>query len=171
MNYTIMALAANKSGVLTRVSGLFARRGYNINSLSACSTEDENFSRITIELDGDSYMLAQMVKQLDKLIDIKKITYADENTSIFRELCLIKVQATHEKRSELIEIKEIYKAKVVDLSPVSMILEITGEPNKIDGFIRVIEPYGIMEMARTGVTALSRGEKCLNDLIDYNESI
>lgn len=171
MTYTIMVLATNKSGVLTRISGLFARRGYNIHSLSACSTEDENFSRITIELDGDKYILAQMVKQLDKLYDIKKITYAEENASIFRELCLIKVQATPEKRSELIEIKDIYKAKIVDLSPSSMILELTGEPNKIDGFIQVIEPYGIMEMARTGVTALSRGEVCIKDLADYNELI
>lgn len=130
MTYTIMALAANKSGVLTRVSGLFARRGYNIHSISACSTEDENFSRITIELDGDEYMLTQMVKQLDKLIDIKKITYADEKSCIFRELCLVKVKASPEKRSEIIEIKEVYKAKVVDLSPESMILEITGEPNQ-----------------------------------------
>ena len=171
MTYTIMALAANKSGVLTRVSGLFARRGYNIHSISACSTEDENFSRITIELDGDEYMLTQMVKQLDKLIDIKKITYADEKSCIFRELCLVKVKASPEKRSEIIEIKEVYKAKVVDLSPASMILEITGEPNKIDGFIRVIEPYGIMEMARTGVTALSRVGVCIKDLNDYNDLI
>ena len=153
MTYTIMALAANKSGVLTRVSGLFARRGYNIHSISACSTEDENFSRITIELDGDEYMLTQMVKQLDKLIDIKKITYADEKSCIFRELCLVKVKASPEKRSEIIEIKEVYKA------------------NKIDGFIRVIEPYGIMEMARTGVTALSRGGVCIKDLNDYNDLI
>lgn len=171
MTYTIMALAANKSGVLTRISGLFARRGYNIHSISACSTEDENYSRITIELDGDRYMLTQMVKQLDKLFDIKKITCAEENASIFRELCLIKVKALPEKRSEIIEIKEIYKAKVVDLSPASMILELTGEPNKTDGFIKVLEPYGIMEMARTGVTALSRGEVCIKDISDYNELI
>lgn len=161
-----MALANNKSGVLTRVSGLFARRGYSINSIAACSTEDKNYSRITIELDGDEYVLQQMVKQLAKLIDIKKITKADENTSIFRELCLVKVEAKPEKRSEIIEIKEIYKAKVVDLSLDSMILEITGEPNKIDGFIQVIEPYGIMEMARTGVTALNRGDACIKDVED-----
>lgn len=166
MTYTIMALVNNKSGVLTRVSGLFSRRGYSINSIAACSTEDKNYSRITIELDGDEYVLQQMIKQLAKLIDIKKITKADENTSIFRELCLVKVEAKPEKRSEIIEIKEIYKAKVVDLSLYSMILEITGEPNKIDGFIQVIEPYGIMEMARTGVTALNRGDACIKDVED-----
>ena len=112
-----------------------------------------------------------MTKQLDKLIDVKKITLADEKDSVFRELLLIKVAAPAEKRSELIEIKEVYKAKIVDLSPKTAILELTGEPNKLDGFIKVIEPYGILEMARTGVTSLSRGEKCLNDLTDYNEMI
>ena len=169
--FTITALLANKSGVLTRISGLFARRGFNIDSISACATEDDDYSRITLVLDGDEHILDQLIKQLDKLIDVKKIACASEKDSVFRELCLVKVKAEAEKRAQLIEIKEIYKAKIVDLSPDSMILEITGEPNKLDGFINVIEPYGILEMARTGVTALSRGEKCLNDLVDYNESI
>ena len=169
--YTITALLANKSGVLTRLSGLFARRGFNIDSISACATEDANFSRVTIVFTGDEYTLSQMTKQLDKLIDVKKITLADEKDSVLRELLLVKVSAPADKRSELIEIKEVYKAKTVDLSPKTAILELTGEPNKLDGFIKVIEPYGILELARTGVTALSRGEKCLNDLVDYNESI
>ena len=98
-------------------------------------------------------------KQLDKLIDVKKITIADEKDSVYRELLLVKVSAPANKRSELIEIKEVYKAKIVDLSPETLILELTGEPNKLDAFIKVIEPYGILEMARTGVTALSRGGK------------
>lgn len=169
--YTITALVANKSGVLTRVSGLFARRGFNIESLCVCATENENLSRMTIVLDGDDATLAQLTKQLDKLIDVKKITLANEHDSIYRELLLVKVAAPAEKRSELIEIKEVYKAKIVDLSPQTLILEITGEPNKLDGFIKVIEPYGILEMARTGLTALSRGDQCLNDLVDYNEMI
>ena len=169
--YTITALLANKSGVLTRLSGLFARRGFNIDSISACATEDANFSRVTIVFTGDEYTLSQMTKQLDKLIDVKKITLADEKDSVLRELLLVKVSAPADKRSELIEIKEVYKAKIVDPSPKTAILELTGEPNKLDGFIKVIEPYGILELARTGVTALSRGEKCLNDLVDYNESI
>ena len=169
--YTITALLANKSGVLTRLSGLFARRGFNIESICACTTEDENFSRITIVFTGDEHTLSQMTKQLDKLIDVKKITLAEENESVFRELLLVKVNAPAEKRSELLNIKEIYKAKIVDLSPRTAILELTGEPNKLDGFLQVVEPYGVLEMARTGVTALSRGEKCLNDLVDYNELI
>ena len=169
--HTITALVSNRSGVLTRISGLFARRGFNIDSLCVCATEDEKLSRMTIVLNGDDYTLAQMTKQMDKLIDVKKIAVAGEDGSIFRELLLIKVSAPAEKRSELIEIKEVYKAKIVDLSPESLILELTGEPNKLDGFIKVVEPYGILEMARTGVTALSRGDSCLNDLTDYNELI
>lgn len=169
--YTITALVSNRSGVLTRVSGLFARRGFNIDSLCVCATEDEKLSRMTIVLNGDDYTLAQMTKQMDKLIDVKKITVADEDDSIFRELLLIKLAAPAEKRSELLEIKDVYKAKVVDLSPESLVMEITGEPNKLDGFVKVVAPYGILEMARTGVTALARGKKCLNDLTDYNEMI
>ena len=169
--YTITALVANKSGVLTRVSGLFARRGFNIESLCVCTTEDEALSRMTIVLNGDDAILAQMTKQLDKLIDVKKIAVADEGNTIYRELLLVKVSAPADKRSEIIEIKEVYKAKIVDLSPETLVLEITGEPNKLDGFVQVIEPYGILEMARTGVTALSRGASCLNDRLDYNEQI
>ena len=169
--HTITALVSNRSGVLTRISGLFARRGFNIDSLCVCATEDDRRSRMTSVLYGDDYTLAQMTKQMDKLIDVKKIAVADENDSVFRELLLLKVSAPPEKRSEIIEIKEVYKAKIVDLSPETLILELTGEPNKLDAFIKVIEPYGILEMARTGVTALSRGEKCLNDLVDYNERI
>ena len=169
--YIITALVANKSGVLTRVSGLFARRGYNIDSLCVCATEDESLSRMTIVLNGDDYILSQMTKQMDKLIDVKKIAIVKEDDSVMRELLLIKVAAPAEKRSEIIEIKEVYKAKIVDLSPKTAILELTGEPNKLDGFIKVIEPYGILELARTGVTALSRGASCLNDRLDYNEQI
>ena len=170
-HYTITALLANKSGVLTRLSGLFARRCFNIHSITACATEDDRFSRVTILLDGDEYALSQMTKQLDKLIDVKKITVASEDDSVLRELLLLKVKAPADKRAELLAVKDVYKAKFVDLSPTTAILELTAEPNKLDGFIRVLEPYGILEMARTGVTALSRGEQCLNDLLDYNERI
>ena len=171
MQYTISALVTNKSGVLTKISGLFSRRGFNIESLSVCKTEDPLLSRMTIVLNGDDYTLGQMVKQMDKLVEVKKIMPAAENESIYRELLLIKVSAAPELRNQIVEIKEIYKAKVVDLSPNSMILELTGEPNKLDGFIRVIQPYGILEMARTGVTAITRGEKCIKDVVSYEEFI
>ncbi len=171
MQYTISALVTNKSGVLSKISGLFSRRGFNIDSLSVCKTEDPQLSRMTIVLNGDDYTLRQMVKQMDKLIEVKKIMPASENESIFRELLLLKVSASADIRNQIVEIKEIYKAKVVDLSLNSMILELTGDPNKLDAFIRVIQPYGILEMARTGITALKRGDECIKDVESYEDLI
>lgn len=169
--YTIGALVANKSGVLTRVSGLFARRGYNIESLSVCATENPELSRMTIILIGDEYTLYQMIKQMDKLEDVKKIGCADELDCVYRELLLVKVSAAAEIRSQIVEIKEIYKAKVVDLSPDTMILELTGTPSKLDAFMKVIQPYGILEMQRTGVTVLARGKHTLKDRDCYGDHI
>lgn len=169
--YTIGALVSNKSGVLTRISGLFARRGYNIESLSVCATEDPDYSRMTIVLNGDEYLLYQMIKQMDKLEDVKKIGCADELDCVYRELALIKVSAAPELRRQIVEITEIYKAKVVDLSPDTMILEITGDPGKLDAFIKVISPYGIMEMQRTSVSVLARGTHTLKDRDCYGDHI
>lgn len=169
--YTIGALVSNKSGVLTRISGLFARRGYNIESLSVCATEDSGISRMTIILVGDEYVLYQMIKQLDKLEDVKKIGCANELDCVYRELALVKVSAAPDVRRQIVEVTEIYKAKVVDLSPDTMILEITGDPDKLDAFIKVIEPYGILEMQRTGVTVLARGRHTLKDRDCYGDHI
>lgn len=169
--YTIGALVSNKSGVLTRISGLFARRGYNIESLSVCATEDSEFSRMTIILNGDEYLLYQMIKQMDKLEDVKKIGCANELDCVYRELALIKVSAEPDVRRQIVEVTEIYKAKVVDLSPDTMILEITGDPEKIDAFVKVIEPYKILEMQRTGVTVLARGQHTLKDRDCYGDHI
>jgi acetolactate synthase-1/3 small subunit len=169
--YTIGALVSNKSGVLTRISGLFARRGYNIESLSVCATEDPDIARMTIILIGDEYMLYQMIRQMDKLEDVKKIGCANELDCVYRELLLAKVHALPEVRSQLMEIKEIYKAKVVDLSLDTMILELTGDPEKLDAFVKVIEPYGILEMQRTGVTVLARGKHTLKDRDCYGDHV
>lgn len=169
--YTIGALVSNKSGVLTRISGLFARRGYNIESLCVCATEDPDLSRMTIILNGDEYLLYQMIKQMDKLEDVKKIGCANELDCVYRDLMLVKVNAAPETRNEIVQITEIYKAKVVDLSPDSMILEITGAPDKLDAFLKVIEPYGILEMQRTGVTVLARGVHTLKDRDCYGDHI
>jgi acetolactate synthase-1/3 small subunit len=169
--YTIGALVSNKSGVLTRISGLFARRGYNIESLSVCATEDKELSRMTIILIGDEYMLYQMIRQMDKLEDVKKIGCANELDCVYRELLLVKVSAKPELRSQIVEIKEIYKAKVVDLSLDTMILELTGDPEKLDAFLKVIEPYGILEMQRTGVTVLARGQHTLKDRDCYGDHV
>lgn len=169
--YTIGALVANKSGVLTRISGLFSRRGYNIESLSVCATEDPELSRMTVILIGDEYMLYQMIRQMDKLEDVKKIGCANELDCVYRELLLVKVSAKPEIRSQIVEIKEIYKAKVVDLSIDTMILELTGDPDKVDAFLKVIEPYGILEMQRTGVTVLARGQHTLKDRDCYGDHV
>ncbi len=171
MQYTISALVSNKSGVLMRVSSLFSRRAYNIDSLSVCATEDPTLSRMTIVLNGDDYMLEQMMKQMDKLIDVKKIIHVEAKNAIFRELLLIKVNAPAEKRAEIYQICQIFRAKVDDLYPTSMVIELTGESNKLDGFINMVKDYGILEMARTGVTAISRGDRCIKDMLDYNERI
>ena len=161
--YTIGALVSNKSSVLTRITGLFTRRGYNIESVTGCATEDPEISRLTIILNGDKYVLYQMIKQMEKLEDVIRIGCADELECVYRELALIKVNAKPDSRRQIVEATEIYKAKVVDLSPDTMILEITGDPNKIEAFIKVIKPYGILEMQRTGVTVLARGEHTLKD--------
>ena len=169
--YTIGMLASNRSGVMTRITGLFSRRGYNIESITGCATEDPEISRLTIILNGDEYTLYQMIKQLDKLEDIKKIGCADELDCVYRELALIKVSAPPAKRREVVEATEIYKAKVIDLSPDTMILEITGDPSKLDAFVNVIKPYGILEMQRTGVTVLARGTHTLKDRDCYSDHI
>ena len=126
---------------------------------------------MTIVLIGDEYMLYQMIKQMDKLDDVKKIGCADELDCVYRELLLVKVPATPDVRGQVVEIKEIYKAKVVDLSPDTMVLELTGTPSKLDAFLKVIEPYGIIEMQRTGVTVLARGRHTLKDRDCYNDNI
>lgn len=167
--YAIGALVSNKSGVLTRITGLFARRGYNIESLTVCATEDENLSRMTIILVGDEYTLYQMIRQMDKLEDVKKIGCANELDCVYRELLLAKVKSTAEVRTQIALINDIYKAKVVDLSIDTMILEITGNPEKLDAYLKVIEPFGILEMQRTGVTVLARGEHTLKDRDCYGD--
>lgn len=168
--YTISALVSNKSGVLTRVAALFARRGYNIESLSVCKTEDDAFSRMTIVLNGDNYILGQMMKQMDKLIDVQKIKRVEED-AVCRELLLAKVKTDAKTRSQIFEISQIFRANIVDVSPEATILELTGKPVKLDGFVNMLLPYGVIELARTGVTAISRGKNSIKDELDYKEKV
>ncbi|HEY8419647.1 MAG TPA: acetolactate synthase small subunit [Clostridia bacterium] len=165
--HIISALVANKSGVLNRVSGLFSKRGYNIESLSVAFTEDRNYSRMTIVVNGDDYVLEQITKQLAKLVDVKYVMQLNPDRSVHRELLLVKIKATPQQRAEIESTIRLYKAKAVDLSPNSMIIELTGESNKIDGFLQVIGEYGIIEMARTGLTALHRGSQSIKELGEY----
>lgn len=169
--HIITVLVNNHSGVLTRVSGLFARRGYNIDSLAVCNTEDENYSRMTIVSQGDDMTIKQVIKQLDKLVDVIKINELDADGAVSRELALIKVKVSPKERPEIETTCRVYKAKIIDLSPESVVVELTGDPGKIDGFLKIVKPYGIIEMVRTGLNALERGENSINDLTDYNDTI
>lgn len=169
--YIVTALVANKSGVLTRISGLFARRGYNINSLSVCATEDPCSSRMTIVAEADDATIKQITRQLDKLTDVKKVSLLQPDKAVCRELLIIKLSMPASARPEIESTCNIYKAKMIDLSPVSVIAELTGEPNKIDAFIKVVSHYGIIELVRTGLTALGRGEASINDLDDHNDML
>lgn len=157
MRSVIAVYVENKYGVLARVSGLFMRKGFNIDSLTVGETEDPEYSRITITLNGDDYAREQLINQLKKLHNVKKVKLLEDNSSVERELMLIKVRTNPENRSEIMAAAEIYRAKIVDYTTEAMCVEVTGEPNKINAFIEVMKPLGIIEMCRTGVVALERG--------------
>lgn len=157
----ISLLVNNEAGVLTRVSGLFARRGFNIDTLSVGETENENISRITITAVGDDYIKNQITKQLEKLHDVIIVEVLDTKNIVARELVLIKLNVAQGKRSVIMEAVNIFRAKVVDLSTDSLSLEITGDKTKCDAFIEYLKPYGIVELCRTGITAIGRGSATL----------
>jgi acetolactate synthase, small subunit len=160
--HVISILVQNRPGVLTRISGLFSRRGYNIDSLSVCATEDENFSRMTITVCGSDRILSQILSQLEKQVDVEKIADFSAAKSVFRELLIIKIHCTAAQRAEIVDICTIFKAKTIDISPDdSMIVELTGESAKIDAFIEILRSYGVLEMARTGGATLERGKNTL----------
>ncbi|MCL2087581.1 MAG: acetolactate synthase small subunit [Oscillospiraceae bacterium] len=158
MKHTISVLVENNAGVLSRVSGLFARRGYNIHSLAVGVTEDENISRITIVAEGDDYILEQIEKQLNKLIDVIKVRSLSADELLARELVLAKINCTPAQRGEVIAIAEITKAKISDVCSGAMTLELSGNINTINTFVELIKPFGIKEMARTGTLAMQKGE-------------
>ena len=162
--HVLSVLVENESGVLSRVAGLFSRRGYNIDSLSVGETEDPAFSRITIVAHGDDLIIDQIQRQLDKLIEVKKISDLPSDKSVFRELALIKVETTAEKRANVIEIADIFRANIVDVARESLTIEITGDGSKINAFLELVQPYGVKEIARTGLTALGRGDHILKEL-------
>ncbi len=153
----ISILVKNHSGVLARVSLLFCQRGFNIDSLTVSATNDPDISRITITTTGNDASMKQVISQTEKLTESTSVFELDKSNSVMRELLLVKVEAAESERARIREISEIYKAKIVDLSPDSMILELTGKPEKIDGMISMLGNYNIIEMCRTGITALSRG--------------
>ena len=150
-------LVDNESGVLSRVAGLFSRRGYNIDSLTVGETQDKRFSRMTVVAEGEPEILEQIEKQLAKLVDVTKIRQLPPESSVYRELVLIKVEVKPEERSQVIAIADIFRAKIVDVSDNSLMIELTGNDSKIQACTKLLSNYRIVEMARTGVTGLSRG--------------
>ena len=161
--HTLSMLVKNNPGVLSRVSGLFSRRGYNIDSLSVGVTEDERLSRMTIVVKGDQYIVAQITKQLNKLIDIIKIIELDPSTSVCRGLTLVKVSANEKARSEILQFVNIFRAKVIDISPNTMTIEITGDLSKQEALLELLEPFGVVEISKTGLAALQRGVTVLKE--------
>lgn len=157
MRSVIAIYVENKYGVLTRVAGMFTRRGFNIDSLTVGETDDPAYSRITITLNGDTYAREQIINQLKKLFNVKQVKLLESDSCVERELALIKVRNTPENRSEVIAAAEIYRAKIIDYTTKAMCVEVTGEPSKIKAFIDVMKPLGIIEICRTGVVALERG--------------
>ena len=155
----ISLLVDNQSGVLARVASLFNRRGFNIDTLTVSETNDPKISRITVTLRGDEQALRQLILQTERLEVTRQIFELDPGKSLLRELLLLKVACDSKNRAELREIASIYKAKIIDLSPDSMVLELTGKPEKIDAFLTMFSEYEILELCRTGVTALERGGK------------
>jgi acetolactate synthase-1/3 small subunit len=158
-NHTVVAIVEDKPGVLMRVSSLFRRRGFNIESLSVGPTEEKGLSRMTIVVDGESAPIEQVEKQLYKLIDVVKVSDLSQEDMVARELALIKVRANNLNRHELLDIANVFRADVVDIATNSLILQVAGDEDKIDGLVKMLEPYGIRELTRTGRIAMVRGTK------------
>ena len=147
----------NNPGVLSRIAGLFSRRGYSIDSITSGATADSNFTQITVVATGDELILSQIEKQVRKLEDVRKITLFAEDESIARELIMVKIKVNPSQRAEVVALADIFRAKVVDVGTETMIIELTGNCGKLEGFLNLLDGYEILEIARTGVTALSRG--------------
>lgn len=157
MQHTITALVENKPGVLARVAGLFARRGFNIESLAVSITDDPTVSRMTIVVSGDDNTLEQINKQTDKLIDVIKVIDYSEIPILERELAMIKVSAEPNQRAEIMQIVDVFRAKIVDISDTTFTIEVTGGIDKVDAIEKLLEPFGIKEVVRTGMIAMARG--------------
>ena len=161
--HTLSVLVENKSGVLARVSALFSRRSFNIESLAVGPTENPDLSRMTIVVDADTQPLEQITKQLNKLIEVIKIVELDPSSSVQRELLLVKVAADRQSRSHILETVQLFRAKVVDVAPDAVTIEVTGTSDKLEAFLRVLEPFGIRELVQSGLVAVGRGSRSITD--------
>lgn len=161
MKTIISVLVENRAGVLSRTAGLFARRGFNIESLAVGETEDRTVSRMTIVVEGDDRIIEQVGKQLNKLVDVIKVRELPAETATRRELALIKVNAGSKNRGQINELVEIMKAKIVDISPTTLTVEIVDRPERVTQFLGMVMPYGVVEIARTGMIAMQKGSEAL----------
>lgn len=159
--FVIGVIVSNVSGVLSRVSGMFTRRGFNIDCLTVGETESNGFSRITVVFHGDNDIKKRIIKQLEKLHDVKEVKVLEPHETVIRELLLIKVRNTASARQDIMTAAEVFRSKIVDYSPTALTCELTGETSKIEAFIELMKPYGILEMCRTGIVAIERGDNCL----------
>ena len=160
--HVVSALVENRSGTLSRVSGLFSRRGFNIDGITAGETEDPSVTRMTIAVSGDDAELEQIVKQLSKLVDVVSVREFDSDSCIRRELLLVKLKADEATRPAVIEIAAIFRSRIIDVSPTTITIEATGDNDKLEGLLLLLRPYGILELARTGLVALERGPSILS---------
>ncbi len=161
MKHTVVALVEDRPGVLTRVASLFRRRGFNIHSLAVGTTEDEGISRMTIVVDGDNGIVEQVERQLYKLIDVVQVTDLTGAETVLRELALVKVRCEASNRREVLDLVEIFRAQVVDVSSESLIIQIVAEEDRFDALVELLRPYGVLEMVRTGSVAMLRSEQAI----------
>jgi acetolactate synthase-1/3 small subunit len=161
--HTLSILVENKPGILARIAALFARRGFNIDSLAVGPTEHPSVSRMTVVVDVEDQPLEQVTKQLNKLINVIKIVELDPGQAVQRELLLLKVRADLESRSHILETVQLFRAKVVDVAADAVTIEATGSPEKLDALLRVLEPFGIRELVQSGVVAVGRGSRSITD--------
>ena len=161
--HTLSVLVENKPGVLVRIAGLFARRGFNIDSLAVGPTEQEEISRMTIVVNCDEHPLEQVTKQLNKLVNVLKIVELEQGFAVQRELILIKVRTDTESRSKVLETVQLFRAKVVDVALDAVTVEATGNREKLDALVRVLEPFGIKELVQSGMVAVGRGGRSITD--------
>lgn len=169
MTYHVLSLLVeDKPGLLTRVAGLFARRGFNISSLAVGTTEVEGLSRITVVVQVSGLPLEQITKQLNKLINVLKIVELDSSQAVEREHMLVKVRVDNATRSQVLEAVNLFRARVVDVAPDSLVIEVTGDTPKVEAFLRVLDPYGIKEIAQSGLLAIGRGSKSISERVLKN---
>jgi acetolactate synthase I/III small subunit len=161
--HTLSVLVENTPGILARVAGLFARRGFNIHSLAVGPTEHADVSRMTVVVDVDELPLEQVTKQLNKLINVIKIVELEQSASVQRELLLVKIRADLQTRSNVLETVRLFRAKVIDVAPDAVTVEVTGNPDKLEAFLKVVEPFGIRELVQSGLVGIGRGSRSITD--------